>query len=221
MRCTWVSTTTPTALPNHEPRTTLAVLRAAPGTVEEFVHGVGDLSAEIVDDYFFAAPTMDLDLLRKNPVDLMSGSSCFGSDGGEVLGSGVLFEDDRRHHVHACVRALGGEDGCDEEFPGAGVVESALDVGITGVETGEDFVYAIWSDGVVALGELGGFWCSDLLDRLRDGGQALTAANGFCTGLLAELGGLAGKLSFGHCVSDISWTDYNVLYSTNKLRGER
>ena len=34
MRCTCVSTTTPDAMPNAVPSTTLAVLRAAPGTVK-------------------------------------------------------------------------------------------------------------------------------------------------------------------------------------------
>src|ERR1039457_1621958 len=67
MRKTWVSTTTPSALPNETPRTTLAVLRAAPGMVMSSarVWGTWPLNSETT---LRAAPWMDFALLWKKPV---------------------------------------------------------------------------------------------------------------------------------------------------------
>src|ERR1700730_17885356 len=71
-RVTWVSTTTPSAILNHVPRTTFAVLRATPGRVSRsFIFGgtCPPKSATI----FLAAPTTDFDLFRKKPVERTSG----------------------------------------------------------------------------------------------------------------------------------------------------
>src|SRR3989449_6619881 len=66
-RCTWVSTTIPSFLPNQVPSTTFAVLRPTPGSwtscsmVSGTVPPWRSISA-------CAIPMMDLVLLRKNPV---------------------------------------------------------------------------------------------------------------------------------------------------------
>jgi len=78
IRCTCVSTTTPSALPNHVPSTTFAVLRATPGNVSKPSMLSGTLPPNSLTT-LRAAPTTDFDLLRKNPVDRISGSSCCGS----------------------------------------------------------------------------------------------------------------------------------------------
>ena len=137
MRWTCVSTTTPAGMPNHEPRTTLAVLRAAPGTVRSssIVLGTSPPKSLMI---LRAAPTMDFDLLRKNPVERMSGSSSSGLQRGEVLWRWIFLEQFRRDHVDAHVGALRGEDGCDQKFPCAVVVQGALDVGVELVEVAQD-----------------------------------------------------------------------------------
>ena len=78
MRCTCVSTTTPSFFPNQVPRTTFAVLRPTPGS---------RVSSSIVSGTWppcrstsaWAMPRMDLVLLRKNPVLWISCSNTFGS----------------------------------------------------------------------------------------------------------------------------------------------
>ena len=74
MRKTWVSTTMPSAFWNDTPRTTLAVLRAAPGmvTISARVCGTWPLKSATI---LRAAPRMDLALLRKKPVVFMRDSS--------------------------------------------------------------------------------------------------------------------------------------------------
>src|SRR5581483_11642589 len=76
-RCTCVSTTTPSFRLNHVPRTTLAVLRATPGSVSRSSMLSGTLPPKSLTT-FLAAPTTDFDLLRKNPVERTSGSSSSG-----------------------------------------------------------------------------------------------------------------------------------------------
>src|SRR5947208_4684102 len=78
MRCTCVSTTTPSFFPNQVPRMTLAVLRPTPGRAT---------SASIVSGTLppcrstsaWAMPMIDFVLLRKNPVLWISRSSTLGS----------------------------------------------------------------------------------------------------------------------------------------------
>src|SRR5271165_2205099 len=77
MRCTCVSTTTPSAILNHVPKTTLAVLRATPGICNNSSILRGTSPPKSLN-ILRAAPTTDFDLLRKNPVVRMSGSSSSG-----------------------------------------------------------------------------------------------------------------------------------------------
>ena len=48
----------------------------------------------------------------------------------EVFRGGITGEERGRHRVHPLVRALGGEDGGDQEFERVAVVEFAIGVGI-------------------------------------------------------------------------------------------
>ena len=74
MRKTCVSTTTPSAFLKQTPKTTLAVLRAAPGMVisSASVCGTWLLNSATI---FWAAPWMDLALLWKKPVVRIRASS--------------------------------------------------------------------------------------------------------------------------------------------------
>ena len=150
MRWTCVSTTTPSAMPNHDPSTTLAVLRAAPGMVSSssMVCGTSPPKSLMI---LRAAPTTDFDLLRKNPVERMSGSSSSGCKAAKCGGCRIFLEEDGRDHVDAHVGTLRGQDGRDQQFPGAVVVQRALHVGVALVEALEDFGDARGSDGVVGL----------------------------------------------------------------------
>ncbi len=74
MRWTCVSTTTPEAMPKAVPRTTLAVLRAAPGTVRSASMSRGTWPPKS-EKILRAAPEMDLALLLKKPVERMSWAS--------------------------------------------------------------------------------------------------------------------------------------------------
>src|SRR5579863_8517905 len=89
MRCTCVSTTTPTAFLNHDPSTTLAVLRATPGSVSSLSISSGTCPPKSLT-IFLAAPTTDFDLLRKNPVERTSGSSCSGVSAANAATVGYL-----------------------------------------------------------------------------------------------------------------------------------
>src|SRR5579864_5812209 len=89
MRCTCVSTTTPNGFLNHEPNTTFAVLRATPGKVNNCSISCGT-SPPNSATIFFAAPTTDFDLLRKNPVERTSGSSCSGFSAANACTVGYL-----------------------------------------------------------------------------------------------------------------------------------
>ena len=150
MRCTCVSTTTPSAMPNHDPSTTLAVLRAAPGTVSSssMVCGTSPPKSLMI---LRAAPTTDFDLLRKNPVERMSGSSSSGCSAAKCAGVGYFLNRIGRDHVDAHVGALRRENGRHQQFPCAVVVQRAFHVGIALVEA-----LAGWSatrvggEGVVA-----------------------------------------------------------------------
>ena len=77
IRCTWVSTTTPSDFLNHVPNSTFAVFRATPGRVRSFSISSGTCPPKSLR-IFLAAPTTDFDLLRKKPVERISGSSCSG-----------------------------------------------------------------------------------------------------------------------------------------------
>ena len=89
MRCTWVSTTIPSPRPNQEPSTTLAVLRATPGSVSNssIVSGTRPPNCCIT---LRAAPTMFFALLRKKPVERISGSNSSGSIAASDAASGNL-----------------------------------------------------------------------------------------------------------------------------------
>ena len=137
MRWTWVSTTTPVALPNQVPRTTLAVLRAAPGSVSRssMLPGTSPskrstmpLAAPIKDPRLVAEKAGGLDQLFHIRL-------CRHGHGGRAR---ELTEESGRHHIHALVRALRGEDRGGEQLPGVAVVELAGDVAVVTVQPTQD-----------------------------------------------------------------------------------
>ena len=151
MRCTWVSTTTPSALPNQEPRTTLAVLRAAPGTVSRRSMSSGT-SPPNSFTMALRCPDDRLRLVAEETGGADIRLELFRLQRGEVLRRGIFLEQLRRHHVHANVGALRGENGGDQEFPGIVVMQRALHIRIALVETLKNLVYTVGSDRVIALG---------------------------------------------------------------------
>src|SRR5438094_8221368 len=108
-RWTWVSTTTPSFLPNHVPSTTFAVFRPTPGswTSCSIVSGTAppwrSTSA-------CAIPMIDLVLLRKNPVLWISCSRTW-IGAGVVSGGAILREQGGGDHVDPRIGRLGREDG--------------------------------------------------------------------------------------------------------------
>ncbi len=67
-RMTWVSTTTPLGMPKAVPRTTLAVLRATPGS-DNSSSSVRGTSPPNLSTIILAAARMFLALLWKKPVE--------------------------------------------------------------------------------------------------------------------------------------------------------
>ncbi len=125
MRWTWVSTTTPSALWNQTPRTTLAVLRAAPGMVMSSFQSVWDTCRRSRSTIFLRRPDDGFRFVAEEAGGLDLRLEFFGREGGEILRSGVAREKRGGDHVHARIGALGGEDGGDQQFPGAVVGEGA------------------------------------------------------------------------------------------------
>src|ERR1700729_4094841 len=115
MRWTCVSTTTPSAILNQLPRTTLAVLRATPGSVSRscMLRGTCPPKSATI---FLAAPTTDLDLFRRKR--------------GEGFHRGIFAEKLWGDTVDVDVRGLRGKYGRDQQFPSAAVCKGAGNVWI-------------------------------------------------------------------------------------------
>src|SRR5258708_357020 len=77
------------AWPNQLPSTTLAVLRATPVMVSSLCISSGTLPAYSLTT-FCALPMTDFALLRKKPVERISGSSCSGVSTAKSFGVGYL-----------------------------------------------------------------------------------------------------------------------------------
>ena len=139
-------------MPNHDPRTTLAVLRATPGMRSSSSMVCGDLAAEL--SVTTAAGALDgLGLVAEEAggadelFELRQGSAA-------MAGRGEGLEERRRDHVDAHVGALGGEDGGHQQFPRGAVVEGALGVGVGFVQAFEDGGDAVRGQGIDGLAGL-------------------------------------------------------------------
>ena len=127
------------------------------GDGDEFSEGAGDFAVEF-PMMAWAAPLMDLALLRKKPVVRMrSSSSGIGAlamaagVGKRLNNSGVTML--TRTSVH-----LRGEDGGDEQFPGGLVVQGADGVGVGFVEGFEDGGDAFGGEVAAGRVSLMTFW---------------------------------------------------------------
>ncbi len=108
------------------------------GDGDEFGEGFGDLRVEIGDE--FAGRALERFCLVAEEAGGADEGFELGECGpGHGGGSGESAEEFRSDHVDAHVRALGGEDGGDEELEGRGVMERALDFGVGFVENFQDF----------------------------------------------------------------------------------
>ena len=138
MRWTCVSTTTPDAIPNAVPSTTLAVLRAAPGTVSSWSMSRGISPPKSLRIFLRRADhRLGLVVEEAGGPDVLRQFVLAG--GGEILNGRVFLEQAGRHHVHALVGALRGEDGGDQQLPGVRMMQRAGDVGVHLVQRREDF----------------------------------------------------------------------------------
>ena len=113
------------------------------GELDEFVHGLRDVSAMLVDE----EPAAGADVFGLGAVEA-DGAEVVLEGGGIGLGvvarGAVFFEEGGGDFIDLHVGALRGEDGGDEEFEGIGEGEFAVGVG---VDAGEDF-----AEGSGALG---------------------------------------------------------------------
>ena len=75
---------------------------------------------------------------RKKPVERMMPSTLRRARGGQRGRVGIAPEQGGRHHVHALVRALRGEDGGGRQLVGVAVVERAGGLGVRLLEDVED-----------------------------------------------------------------------------------
>ena len=146
---------------------------------------------------------------------------------GKSFDGGIFAKEFGRDAVYVHVRRLGGEDGRDQEFPGARVGERAGDIGIKLVEALQDFGDALGREGSVgmALLTLGAARALALLGR---SGAALAHVIPFAfarfvwcrlrgrerprhTVLTAGAGGLTGHVAAGH--------EGNILAETSVTTG--
>jgi len=133
-----------------EPRAEHDVGRLAgdAGEGEEFFHVAWDLAAEIGDDLF--CRTYDRSgFISEEAGGADVGLELLGRERGEGFDRRVFAEQFGRDAVDIHVCGLGGENGRDQEFPGAGVGEGAGGCGIELVEALEDFGDAVGSEGIV------------------------------------------------------------------------
>ena len=130
---TCVSTTTPLAMPKPEPRTTLPVLRATPGSVRISSIVLRDFAVEILDDTFAGAH----DGFRFVAKEAGGADFLFEFAGigvGEVFWRLVFLVERFGDFVHADVGALRGEDRGDQQLERVFVFQLAGCFGIGFVE---------------------------------------------------------------------------------------
>ena len=112
-------------------------LAGGAGDGDELGEGLGDLAVEFFGN--FAGGSLDGFGLVTEEAGGADEVFELGQGGlGHGLRGREAAEELRRDHVDANVSALRGEDGGDEEFPGRGVREGALDFGVGFVEGLED-----------------------------------------------------------------------------------
>src|SRR5262249_58056042 len=68
---------------------------------------------------------------------------------GEVLDGWVLLKQDRSHHVHPDVCALCRKNGCNQQLPCIGMVESAFGIWIHVAQPLQNFPHPLWRSWVV------------------------------------------------------------------------
>ena len=108
---------------------TLAVLRAMPGSAQQFFHGAGDLASVLLDQQ--PAALLNIAGLVAEKAGGADHVLQLGAVGlRERGGIGIAAEERRSDHVNALVGALGREDGGDQELQWIGEGEGAMRVGI-------------------------------------------------------------------------------------------
>src|ERR1700674_3594853 len=120
------------------------------GKREQFVHFIGHNPAKIGDEFTCGANN-GLCFIAKESRRTQFRFAFYWLESSEMLRAWVLGEQSRRHHVHADVGALCGEDGGYDEFPGALVVQGAGDVGIEPVQALQHVIDSSGGEWVVAL----------------------------------------------------------------------
>ena len=133
MRATWVSTTTPEAIPKAVPSTTLAVFRPTPGSSTRTSSSWGTWPP-CCSTRTRQQPWMLLALLRKKPVLWMSRFELRERRLGVVGGRAVLLEQVLGDQVHPLVGTLGREDRGHQKLQRVAEIERALGVGIFAAE---------------------------------------------------------------------------------------
>ena len=88
MRCTWVSTTTPSGVPNATPSTTLAVLRPTPGSLTSSAERSRNPHPHVLSSSRFDSPMTFLVFCRYMPILLSTFSTSGGSAFASALGVG-------------------------------------------------------------------------------------------------------------------------------------
>src|SRR5262249_13120229 len=88
----------------------------------------------------------------------------------EVLDGWALLKQDRSHHVHPDVCALCRKNGCNQQLPCIGMVESAFGICIHVAQRLQNFPHTLWRSWAV--------FCGGLL-RLAD---LVFLINGLCSG---------------------------------------
>ena len=143
-RMTCVSTTTPLAMPKPEPRTTLPVLRATPGSVRisSIVCGTSPWKFSMMP---LLAPMIDFVLLRKNPVGRISCSSSLRIGVGEIFWRFVFLVERFCDFVDADVGALRRQNRRDQQLERVFVFQFAVRFGVGFVEFLKNCGDALWS----------------------------------------------------------------------------
>ena len=115
------------------------------GNCDQLGQGLRNLAAEVFDH--LAGRALDgFGLVVKEAGGAYEGFEFRQSGLGHCGRGRVAAEELRRHHVDAHIRALRGEDGGDQQFPGRAMDEGALDLGIGFVEGFEDGSDTFWGE---------------------------------------------------------------------------
>lgn len=110
--------------------------------LDQRIHGVGNLALMSFDQG--AATALDAPRLIPEEPELMDRVLEVGNRCGSVIGCGwMLLKQRGSDPIHQFVRALGGEDGGNEEFEWIRKVEFAVGVGISALQCLEQKIEAL------------------------------------------------------------------------------